>query len=62
MNFKDNKEHCFDGTSGLEINCHKCGCALPLLHPHIMVERIDDDENLICEQCYKEYQASQKPG
>jgi len=45
-------------TPGLEIKCHKCGCALPLLHPHIMLERIDEDENLICERCYEKALAS----
>jgi hypothetical protein len=55
MNFSNGR-----GASGLEINCHKCGCSLPLLHPHIMLEKTDEDENLICEQCYEEYSASQK--
>jgi hypothetical protein len=40
-------------TSGLELDCHECGASLPLLHPHIMLERTDDDDNLICEQCYQ---------
>jgi len=54
MNFQDDgKQHGVPGTSGLEINCHRCGSALPLLHPHIMLERTDEDENLICEQCYE---------
>ncbi|GLI34824.1 hypothetical protein [Desulforhabdus amnigena] len=44
--------------TGLEMNCHRCGRALPLLHPHIMVERMDENENLICEWCYEEYYAS----
>jgi|WetSurMetagenome_2_1015567.scaffolds.fasta_scaffold943838_2 hypothetical protein len=44
----------FSSTSGLEINCHNCGCPLPLLHPHIILERTDEDENLICERCYQD--------
>ena len=56
MNFQnDGKGHLVQGTSGLEIKCHKCGRALPLLHPHIMLERMDEDENLICEECYEEH-------
>ena len=61
MIFQDNKKGCcITRTSGLEINCHRCGCALPLLHPHIMLERTDEDENLICEQCYEERYAFSK--
>ena len=36
---------------GLELLCHSCGEELPLLHPHIMVERNDDAGNIICEGC-----------
>jgi len=50
----------FPSLPGLEIKCHKCGCALPLLHPHIMLERTDADENLICEQCYQHLYISEK--
>jgi hypothetical protein len=58
MNLQDNgRENCFTGTSGLEIKCHRCGRSLPLLHPHIMLERTDEDENLICEECYEELYA-----
>ena len=38
---------------GLELLCHSCGEQLPLLHPHIMVERNDDDGNIICEGCWE---------
>jgi hypothetical protein len=56
MNLKDDgSEHRLTGKSGLEIKCHRCGCVLPLLHPHIMLERTDGDENLICEECYERY-------
>ncbi len=41
--------------SGFHLDCHKCGQALPLLHPHIMVERTDENENLICEWCWEKY-------
>ncbi|NTU47932.1 MAG: hypothetical protein HGA84_02875, partial [Syntrophobacteraceae bacterium] len=46
--------------SGLEIRCHKCGEELPLLHPHIMVERYDEDENMICEWCYVKHSSEGK--
>ena len=26
---------------------------MPLLHPHIVVERYDEQENMICETCYE---------
>ncbi len=39
--------------TGLEIFCHICGCELPLMHPHIMLERNDDNGNVICEECYQ---------
>jgi hypothetical protein len=47
-----------EGDSGLdfgpalEMRCHKCGQELPLLHPHIVVERYDDEDNMICESCF----------
>jgi len=41
-------------NSGLEIRCSRCGQELPLLHPHIMLERYDDSGSLICEDCYNE--------
>lgn len=46
------------GPLGFELKCHCCGCALPLLHPHIMVERYDENENIICECCYEKYRAA----
>ena len=39
--------------TGLEIFCHICGCELPLMHPHIMLERYDEKGNVICEECYQ---------
>jgi hypothetical protein len=44
--------------TGYELRCHCCGDLLPLLHPHIMVERYDEDENIICEDCYEKKQAA----
>lgn len=51
---KNSREHCVKGIPGLEIKCYRCGKSLPLLHPHIILERTDEDENLICEECYEE--------
>jgi hypothetical protein len=34
------------------MKCHKCGEELPLLHPHIVVERYDEEDNMICESCF----------
>lgn len=44
--------HDFQRIKGLEIKCSRCGKELPLLHPHIIVERSDELGNLICEECY----------
>ncbi len=57
---KCDREFIFGSGSGLEIRCHKCGGELPLLHPHIMVERYDDDENMICEWCYVKHSSENK--
>ena len=38
---------------GLELHCDRCGGELPLLHPHIMVERNDAAGNVICEGCWE---------
>jgi len=38
---------------GLDLRCSQCGGELPLQHPHIVVERLDEDDNLICESCYE---------
>ena len=38
---------------GLELYCDRCGEELPLLHPHIMVERNDADGNIICDGCWE---------
>ena len=40
-------------SSGWQMKCHKCGDILPLLHPHIVAERYDEEENMICEYCYE---------
>jgi len=42
----------FDLGRALEMKCHTCGQELPLLHPHIVVERYDDEDNMICESCF----------
>jgi len=61
MDLRDHgREQCVKGASGLEIKCHRCGRSLPLLHPHIILERTDEDENLICEGCYEEQYALKK--
>ena len=57
---KSDREFIFRPGSGLEIRCHKCGEELPLLHPHIMVERYDEDENMICEWCYMKHSSEGK--
>jgi hypothetical protein len=44
---------CLQFISGWNLKCHKCGDILPLLHPHIVVERYDEQENMICENCYE---------
>ncbi len=41
------------GRSGWSLKCHGCGAELPLLHPHIIIERTNEDGELICEQCYQ---------
>jgi len=42
----------FDLARAFEMKCHRCGQELPLLHPHIVVERYDDEDNMICESCF----------
>ncbi len=37
----------------IELICHICDKSLPLLHPHIMIERNDNKGNIICEECYQ---------
>ncbi|MDY0391316.1 hypothetical protein [Desulfobulbus oligotrophicus] len=51
----DKTGHIFLSRPGLELKCHRCKASLPLLHPHIMVERYDRDDNIICETCYEHY-------
>jgi len=58
----DGRGFCFTPKFGLEIRCYRCGGVLPLLHPHIMLERTDEDENLICEACYKELNLEREGG
>ncbi len=36
------------------LRCHYCGAKLPFLHPHIMVEKHDEDGNLVCDDCYSD--------
>ncbi len=38
--------------SGWFPKCSLCGAELPLLHPHIMVEKTDADGEPICEECH----------
>ncbi len=55
-NIKDRENTMVDFTlkkMGLELLCENCGTELPLLHPHIIAERNDDDGNLICETCWE---------
>jgi hypothetical protein len=42
----------YDLARSLEMKCHRCGQELPLLHPHIVVERYDHEDNMICESCF----------
>ncbi len=55
---RDNISHILLSLPGLDLRCHCCGESLPLLHPHIMVERYDPDDNIICEACYEKYYAA----
>ena len=48
----NNKTQGISGNRVLEIRCSRCGKELPLLHPHIIMEKTDDLGNLICEECY----------
>jgi protein-arginine kinase activator protein McsA len=36
------------------LKCAKCQAELPLLHPHIIIERSDEEGNLLCESCWRE--------
>jgi len=49
---KSDREFIFGCSDALKLKCHRCGRELPLMHPHIMVERYDEDENVICDDCY----------
>jgi hypothetical protein len=42
---------CLQFLGGWGVKCYRCGDILPLLHPHIVVERYDGHENMICESC-----------
>lgn len=42
----------YDLARSFEMRCHRCGEDLPLLHPHIVVERYDDEDNMICDSCF----------
>ncbi len=41
-------------VEGITLKCSKCKAELPLLHPHIIVERSDEEGNLLCESCWRE--------
>lgn len=57
------KKHSLKGKlDGLVVTCHDCGTELPLLHPHIMVERSDDDRNPICEICWIKKEKKKQDG
>jgi hypothetical protein len=49
---KDGGDSLFGSANGFQLKCHRCGDELPLLHPHIMTERYDENENMICEWCW----------
>lgn len=53
MDGKNCDARLFQELKGFDIRCHKCGQSLPLLHPHIVVERYDEHENMICDECYE---------
>lgn len=36
------------------LKCYYCGKKLPFLHPHIMVEKQDEEGNLVCDACYSD--------
>jgi hypothetical protein len=42
----------YDLARSFVMKCHRCGEVLPLLHPHIVVERYGDEDNMICESCF----------
>lgn len=41
-------------VEGITLTCAKCQAELPLLHPHIIIERSDEEGNLLCESCWRE--------
>ncbi len=45
------------GPANIFLKCHRCGDELPLLHPHIVVERYDENGNMICEWCWMNEQS-----
>ena len=45
---------------GLTLNCNECKEELPLLHPHIILERSDAEGNPICESCWREREEKKK--
>ncbi len=51
MKERDGNSAC-DLARSFAMKCHRCGEVLPLLHPHIVVERYDDEDNMICESCF----------
>lgn len=50
----------FGSSNAFEPKCHRCGQELPLFHPHIMIERYDENENVICESCYAKHYGNPK--
>ncbi len=57
---KNKKELSRKTIDGLCVTCNACGTELPLLHPHIMVERSDDDGNPICDECWEKKRRKEK--
>ena len=43
---------------GYDLRCSCCGDYLSLLHPHIVAERYDENENVICEDCWEKQRAA----
>jgi uncharacterized Zn-finger protein len=54
---KDGGGSIFGPASGFRLKCKRCGNELPLLHPHIVVERYDESGEMICEWCWMQERA-----
>ncbi|MEA1968058.1 MAG: hypothetical protein U9N77_07545 [Thermodesulfobacteriota bacterium] len=59
---KNKNSETYGRIAGLELFCHMCGCELPLMHPHIMLEHHDSKGNLICEECYQKLKNNKNLG